>query len=61
MPDVSNDLKPYASLPVSEEVIASKQVTYDEGWSYKTRRTSVAPMEPYKAIQLDSDAPDMHS
>ncbi|EGD80951.1 hypothetical protein PTSG_01534 [Salpingoeca rosetta] len=61
VPDVSNDLAPYTQLPVQEEVIASKEVTYDEGWTYKTRRTSFAPIEPHQALQLEEDNPDTYS
>eukprot|EP00049_Salpingoeca_infusionum_P015268 m.294264 g.294264 ORF g.294264 m.294264 type:complete len:239 (+) comp15849_c0_seq17:280-996(+) len=50
IPDVSNDLAPYAQLPAAESFLSDKDHGYEQGWEFKTRRTSIGPMDPGTAF-----------
>eukprot|EP00055_Hartaetosiga_balthica_P002845 m.5492 g.5492 ORF g.5492 m.5492 type:complete len:359 (-) comp2413_c0_seq2:44-1120(-) len=55
VPDLSNDLKPYFSLPGSKKAIEGKEEEYGNGWSFKSRRLSTGPLEASQILHYEQE------
>eukprot|EP00056_Hartaetosiga_gracilis_P022818 m.33231 g.33231 ORF g.33231 m.33231 type:complete len:381 (+) comp9847_c0_seq1:166-1308(+) len=55
VPDLSNNLTAYFALPGAKTTVEGKEKDYGSGWSYKTRRTSVGPLESSQILSYEQE------